>query len=168
EQGGLPMPDRVRSIDLRDRGMAWFASFFGAIRVGNHQAVAFGEARGVPGEIVTDLAVGDGRVWIAAAEGLGYYQNRSLEFGLAGYRELRPTALAIDERGRVWGAGPKGAIWFDGSTWHRLAREQGMPTEALEDVETDARGRVWFLADDRVLVFTPPPAGVTSATAEGG
>ncbi|HEY8430049.1 MAG TPA: hypothetical protein VIL20_16820, partial [Sandaracinaceae bacterium] len=51
--GGLPVPDEVASIDFDTDGNAWVASLSGLVRVGGHQAVVFGEARGVRGEIVT-------------------------------------------------------------------------------------------------------------------
>lgn len=161
--GALRMPDEVEEIDLNQTGYAWFPSLFGAIRVGNSQAIVFDEARGVRGEVVTDVTVGEGdRVWIAAAEGVGYYEDRTFEFRLpAVVQQSRPTAIALDTRGNVWAAGPNGIAYNDGTTWQRLTEENGLPTNALVDVEVDAEDRVWMLAEDRVILFsraqTPPP-----------
>lgn len=154
--GALQMPDEVENIDLGVPGYAWFPSLFGAIRVGNSQAVVFGEARGVRGEVVSGVAAADnGRVWIAAAEGVGYYEDSSFEFRLpAVVQESRPLALALDSGGNVWAAGPNGVAYHDGTTWHRLTEETGLPTNQLVDVAVDAQDRVWLLAADRLMIFS--------------
>jgi hypothetical protein len=154
--GSLRMPDEVENIDLGMPNYAWFPSLLGAIRVGNSQAVVFGEARGVRGEVVSDLAVGDNeRVWIAAAEGVGYYENSTFEFRLPqDVQQSRPLSLALDSGGNVWAAGPNGVAFHDGTNWHRLTEETGLPTNSLVDVEVDAADRVWLLATDRLMIFS--------------
>ena len=159
-EGALRMPDEVTGVDLSQPGYAWLPGLAGAIRVGNSQAVAFGEARGVRGEVVSDLAVGDNeRVWLAAAEGVGYREGSAFEFRLPRVvQEMRPTALALDSVGRVWGAGPNGVVYYDGTNWHPLTVQDGLPTNELVDVEVDPHDRVWLLAGDRVLLFGAPVA----------
>ncbi|MDW8363757.1 MAG: hypothetical protein RMK74_15295 [Myxococcales bacterium] len=154
--GALTLPDEISTIDLNQPGMAWFATLSGAVRLGDHQAVVFGEARGVRGEIVTDVAVGTGeRVWVAAAEGLGFYENRRFHFAVpAAVQSARPTRLAIDGEGNLWCVGPRGGFFHDGRQWHPFGRAQGLPTDTLRDVEVDATGRVWLLAEDRLFVLT--------------
>jgi hypothetical protein len=158
--GALRMPDEAENIDLGMPGYAWFPSLFGAIRVGNSQAVTFGEARGVRGEVVSDVAVGDGgRVWIAAAEGVGYYEDSNFEFRMPQVvQQSRPTSLALDSQGNLWAAGPNGVAYFDGTNWLRLTEDNGLPTNALVDVEVDGQDHVWMLAEDRVLIFTQTSA----------
>ncbi len=153
----LSMPDEVDNIDLGMAGYAWMPSLTGAIRVGNHQAVVFGEARGVRGEVVSDVAVGEGgRVWVAAAEGVGFWESATgFDFQLpALVQHARPTALAIDSRGNLWAAGQRGVVYYDGHTWQTLDESNGLPTNQLVDVEVDGQDRVWLLATDRVMVFT--------------
>ncbi len=154
----LRMPDEVTSVDLGHAGFAWLPSLSGAIRVGNSQAVVFGEARGVRGEVVTDVAAADNeRIWVAAAEGVGYREGGSFEFRLPRVvQEARPNALAIDSRGHLWGAGPNGAVLHDGQSWQILTIQDGLPTDELVDVEVDPSDRVWLLARDRVILFTRP------------
>jgi hypothetical protein len=148
------IPENLSSIEFDDDGYAWLASLNGVIRIGNDQAVTFGESRGVRGEVVSDVAVGPDRVWVAAAEGLGYYQGGDFEFTLPGLPDgAKPTALEVDGQGNLWTAGPKGALYYDGNRWQRLGRAQGLPTQELVDVEVDEQGWVWFLARDRVLLF---------------
>ena len=154
-EGALSMPDEIEAIDLGMENYAWFPSLSGAVRLGNSQAVVFGEARGVRGEVVSDLAVADNeRVWLAAAEGVGYYEASNFEFRLPRVvQEARPIRLAIDGMGNLWGAGPNGVVYFDGQNWQTLTEDNGLPTNELMDVEVDGAERVWLLARDRVLIF---------------
>lgn len=156
-EGALDMPDEVTSVDVNMPDYAWLPALSGAVRVGNSQAVVFGESRGVRGEVVSDLVVGDGgRVWLAAAEGVGYWENSEVEFRLPRVvQEARPTALAIDSQGNLWGVGNNGVVYFDGTSWVTLTAQNGLPTNELRDVEVDAQDRAWLLASDRVMVFTP-------------
>lgn len=158
-EGSLVMPDEVTTIDLGMPEMVWMSSFYGAVRIGNHQAVVFDESRGVRGEVVTDVVVGNdsGRVWLAAAEGIGFYESSQFDFRLpARVQQARPTALAMDGRGHLWCAGPNGAMHHDGQSWTPITRGNGLPNDDLVDVEVDAHDRVWFLATDQVMIFTRP------------
>lgn len=156
-EGALRIPDDLTNIDLSDPSMAWFGALVGAVRVGNHQAVIFGEDRGVRGEVVSDVLIGTGnRVWMAAAEGPGYRQGQTMEFRLpAEVRAARPIALAQDSDGDVWGAGPNGLLRFDGTNWNRYAAEQGLPFHQFQDIEGDAQGQLWMLGRDGVLLLGP-------------
>jgi ligand-binding sensor domain-containing protein len=154
--GALSMPDEITSIELGQEGYAWFPTLSGAVRVGNSQAVVFGESRGVRGEVVSDIVVGlRDRVWLAAAEGVGYYENQRFEFRLPGeIQALRPIALAIDLEGNLWGAGPRGVAFHDSQSWSVLGEAHGLPFTEFRDVEVDAGGRVWLLGASEILIFT--------------
>jgi hypothetical protein len=153
--GAMSIPDEISGIDFSENNV-WLATLEGAVRIGNSQAVVFGEARGVRGEVVSDLAAAPGgRLWVAAAEGVGVYQNGSFDFSLpAVVQQARPTTLAVDTAGNLYCAGPRGAVYYDGTAWQTLTEQTGFPTNNLVDVRVDGRDRVWFLTDDRVLVFT--------------
>ncbi len=159
--GATPLPDEVTAVDFTSAG-AWFPTLSGAARVGNSQAVVFGEARGVRGEVVSDLATAPGeRVWVAAAEGLGVYADGAFDFTLpATVQAARPTAIAVDSAGHLWAAGPRGVVHSDGTTWQRFTEENGLPTNDLRDVDLDGRDRVFLLTPDAVLLLVPaaPPA----------
>jgi hypothetical protein len=157
--GATPLPDEVTAVDFTNDG-AWFPTLSGAVRVGSSQAVVFGEARGVRGEVVSDLATAPGnRVWVAAAEGIGVYENGAFNFVFpAVVQSARPTAVAVDMQGSLWAAGPRGAVFFDGTTWQRLTEENGLPTNDLRDVDVDAHDRAFFLTEDAVLMFVKADA----------
>jgi sugar lactone lactonase YvrE len=151
--GGLPLPDEISAMDF-DTDNAWFASLSGLVRVGASQAVVFGEARGVRGEVVTDAVVGSGVIWVASAEGLGTYDRSAFDYNQpARVQEARPTRLAMDLSGHLWATSNDGLVLHEGEEWTLLDADDGLPDAALNDVEVDAAGRVWILAEDRVMVL---------------
>ena len=153
ESGGLPLPDEISAVDF-DTDNAWFASLSGLVRVGASQAVVFGEARGVRGEVVSDVAVGSDVIWLTAAEGLGSYDRTSFSFNLpAEIQAARPTNLALDQRGDLWATSSRGLIHHEGEAWTILGTDDGLPDSELRDVEVDETGRIWLLTEDRVMLF---------------
>ncbi len=165
--GALSMPDDFSNLDLADTPNAWFSTISGAVRVGDAQAIVFGEARGVRGEVVSDVVVGtEGKIWMAAAEGPGYYYNREFEFRMpANVKAARPLALALDRQGRVWGAGGNGLVMWSAGTWTVFGEGSGLPASSFGDIETDARDRLWLLGEDAVLIVL---RGEVAAAGDGG
>ncbi len=151
---GLALPDEVSTMAFDAEGNAWFATLSGAVRVEQHQAIVFGEARGVRGDVVTDIVAGSNVLWIAAAEGLGSYADREFNFFQPPIvTEHRPTALATDLDGHVWAAGRYGLLQYDGTSWAHFDASTGLPTDELRDVEVDGAGRVWLLTADALLIL---------------
>lgn len=152
--GGLELPDEISAIDF-DTENAWFSSLSGLVRVGGSQAVVFGENRGVRGEVVSDAAVGSDVIWLASAEGLATYDRSEFNFSRqpANVQAMRPTRLAIDNAGHLWATSHNGLILQEGAEWVVLDANSGLPTSNLVDVEVDEAGRVWILAEDRVMVL---------------
>ena len=157
EQGtGLSIPDEVSTMAFDSAGNAWLATLSGVARVEPFQAIVFGEARGVRGDVVTDVARGTDAMWIAAAEGLGSYADREFDFFQPPIvAQHRPTSLAADTQGHVWAAGRYGLLQHDGTEWAHFDSTSGLPTDDLRDVEVDAQGRVWLLTADSLLVLAP-------------
>lgn len=155
ERGELAIPDEVSTIDFDGEGNAWLASFSGLIRMDAHQAVVFGASRGVRGEIVSDAVAGEGVVWLASMNGIASYDRTSFDFDQPPeVQRARPLRLAIDPRGHLWAASPRGLLHRDGAGWSILGADEGLPSTELKDVEVDADGNVWLLAEDRVLVLS--------------
>lgn len=153
---GLPIPDEVSTMAFDAAGNAWFATLSGAVRVESFQAIVFGEARGVRGDVVTDVVAGTNVMWIAAAEGLGSYADREFDFFQPPIvAQHRPTSLAADSAGHVWAAGRYGLLQHDGEAWAHFDSTSGLPTDDLRDVEVDGQGHVWLLTADALLVLEP-------------
>ncbi len=154
EAGGLPLPDEISAIDF-DTENAWFSSLSGLVRVGGSQAVVFGEARGVRGEVVSDAVVGSDVIWLAAAEGLGSYDRSEFNFSRQpqNVQSMRPSRLALDSAGHLWATSHNGLVLHEGEAWIVLDSTSGLPTSNLVDVEIDDAGRVWILAEDRLMIL---------------
>jgi hypothetical protein len=153
---GLSIPDEVSTMAFDAAGNAWFATLSGAVRVEPFQAITFGEARGVRGDVVTDVVAGTNVMWIAAAEGLGSYADREFDFFQPPIvSQHRPTALAADRDGHVWAAGRYGLLQHDGTEWAHFDHTSGLPTDDLRDVEVDGQGHVWLLTESALLVLEP-------------
>lgn len=154
ERPGLPVPDEVSSIDFDTDGNAWVASLSGLVRVGDGQAVVFGEARGVRGEVVSDAAVGNTIVWLTSAEGLGAYDRTRFDYAQPPFvQQARPMRLAADLGGAIWATSPNGLLLRQGEDWRHIDTDAGLPTNELLDVQADSTGRVWLLASDRLLLL---------------
>ncbi len=153
---GLPIPEEVSTMAFDAAGNAWFATLSGAVRVEPFQAIVFGEARGVRGDVVTDVVAGTNVMWIAAAEGLGSYAEREFDFFQPPIvSEHRPTSLAADSAGHIWAAGRYGLLQHDGEAWAHFDSASGLPTDDLRDVEVDGQGHVWLLTERALLVLEP-------------
>ena len=156
--GALRMPDTFENIDLGDAGMAWFSTVVGAVRLGNSQAVTFGEARGVRGEVVSDVLVAPAnKIWLAAAEGPGYYFRQNFEFRMPNdVIAHRPTSLTLSANGDMWGAGPSGLLRYRGGEWSvfdEAVLGASIGDSAFVAIEGDAGGRVWALGQSGLWVI---------------
>ena len=148
-----PAPDDLSRPVAGESGFVWWSSVLGAVRSGGEQVVVFGEDRGVPGEVVTDMAFAPpNRVWIAAAEGLGYYQGSSMHFDETPkwVRDDKPTSLARGADGTLWAAGAKGVLAFDGTNWQRVLGIGG----PVRDLAVDGSGALWVLTESELLRLT--------------
>ena len=162
-EGGLALADEVANVTFDSDGNAWFSTLNGAVRVEEHQAITFDESRGVRGDVVMDMATGAGNMWVASAEGLGSYANRTFDYSMpAIVREHRPVALAVDLRGTLWAAGRYGLLIRENDAWQYFGAAgtdaqgvatPGLPTAELRDVETDGQNRVWLLSAEGVTVL---------------
>ena len=162
--GAFRMPDEFENIDLGDAGMAWFSTVVGAVRLGNSQAVTFGEARGVRGEVVSDVLVAPAnKIWLAAAEGPGVYFRQAFEFRMPNdVIAHRPTSLALSSNGDMWGAGTSGLLRYRARAWSVFAEGVLGEGRAITDtaffaIEGDAGGRVWALGRDALWIITEAP-----------
>jgi len=155
-EGAVSMPDEVEAVTTTNGRDVWFASLSGAIRVVGDRAEVFGEAKGVRGEVVTDVLLGlNDRIWLAAAEGLGYWDGGSFDFPVVGEaRSARPARITLDAEGNVWGAGSRGVLTGTEGSFRALGVNDGLPTADFLDIEADGRDRLWLMAPDRVLILT--------------
>ncbi|MEZ4410154.1 MAG: hypothetical protein R3A52_27305 [Polyangiales bacterium] len=160
ENGSLRIPSDVSAVEFDGAGNPWFAGLDGLTRIEGNTVHRYREAEGVRGDLVSDLvrALND-RIFFTTTEGLGSWANNDFTFPVEGSSaQPRVTALAVDNQGNLWGAGPRGVWKYDGTRFTRLTRAQGLPTEEFNDLAVDAQNRVWLSTTDGLVLYDPAVA----------
>jgi hypothetical protein len=166
EQGARPAPDDLTDVEFDSTGTAWFAGLSGATAItlppGGAAATVrtYSERNGLRGDVVNDLAHGpNDRIYIATPEGLGYWDGERWAFDLEGSSAMpRVIALAMDARGTLWGAGPRGAWRYDGQSFRPVGRADGLPADEFVGLTVDGENRVWFVTSQGISILSPTPA----------
>ena len=156
ENGSARAPSDVTAVDFDSEGNAWLAGLEGAVRIGaNGQVRRYREAEGVQGDLVSDVVKAlNNRLFFVTAEGLGTWTGERFNFAIDGASAVpKATALAVDNSGNLWGAGPRGVWRYDGQAFTRIGRAQGLPSEEFNDIAVDAQNRVWFANTDGLVLF---------------
>jgi hypothetical protein len=163
EQGAKPAPDDLTAIEFDSNGTAWFAGLSGATSItlppgGEASVRTYGEANGLRGDLVSDLARGpNDRIYIATPDGLGYWDGQRWAFDIVGSSAVpRVIALAVDINGALWGAGPRGAWRYNGSVFRAVGVGDGLPREDFVDVAVDGENRVWFVTSEGISILSQP------------
>ena len=156
ENGSRRAPSDLSAVAFDAAGTAWFAGLDGLTSINPAGEVArFREAEGVRGDLVGDVtrALGD-RIYFATPEGLGLRANNEFSFPVEGSSaQPRVTALSVDTNGSLWGAGPRGVWRYDGRTFTRVGRAEGLPAEDFTDIAVDAQNRVWLSNTDGLVLY---------------
>jgi len=156
ENGSRRTPSDLSAVAFDSADTAWFAGLEGLTSIrGAGEVARFREAEGVRGDLVSDVAraLGD-RIYFATPEGLGVRASNEFSFPVEGSSaQPRVTALAVDSNGSLWGAGPRGVWRYDGRSFTRLGRAQGLPTEDFNDIAVDAQNRVWLSNTDGLVLY---------------
>lgn len=163
EFGAVPVPNDLTAADFDSDGNIWFAGLTGATRLTPpgagqtaYRAQTFNETTGLRGDLVSDLTRAvQGRIYVTTSEGIGYWNGERFQFDIPGSSaQVRVTALATDNNGALWGAGPRGAWAWDGQRFRTFGRANGLPTEQFTDIGVDGENRVWFVTSEGITIFT--------------
>jgi hypothetical protein len=162
EFGAVPVPGDLTAADFDSDGSVWFAGLTGATRITPpgagqtaYRAQTFNEATGLRGDLVSDVTRAvQGRIYVATSEGLGYWTGERFAFDIVGSStQPRVTTLTTDNNGALWGAGQRGAWSWDGQSFRRFGREQGLPTDQFVDIGVDGENRVWFVTSEGISIL---------------
>jgi ligand-binding sensor domain-containing protein len=156
ENGSARAPNDLTAVDFDGDNNTWLAGLDGAVRVGaNGQVQRYREAEGVRGDLVSDLVKAlNGRLFFTTTEGLGSWTGERFNFAIDGASAVpRATALAVDNGGNLWGAGPRGVWRYDGRAFSRLTRTDGLPSEEFNDIAVDAQNRVWLANAEGLVLY---------------
>jgi ligand-binding sensor domain-containing protein len=146
--GAVRIPNEVASVAFTRTGDAWMGGLAGAFLQSTDGTLRrFGEAEGVLGEIVNDVAVDHEDVpWVVTPEGIGHYRDGRWRFFIDDVPPtFNVTSIAIDSQGEVWAGSTEGAVHFDRERWETITREDGLVAGSVLSVHVDGRDRVWFV-----------------------
>lgn len=107
---------------------------------------------GLPNDVVRDIAIIDGDVWVTTADGVALFQEgENLKtFGMENSALPCPIvhAVASDEAGTLWMVSSCGLVSFDGNTWRQWRSEEingGELGNLLMDLVVDEDGTLWLV-----------------------
>lgn len=165
ENGSRRAPNDLTAVEFDHDGNAWFAGLDGATRITRERVQRFRESEGLQGDLVSDLARASGdRLYFATPDGLGVYTGTNFSFAIEGSSNMpRVIALAVDNSGSLWGAGPRGAWRYDGRAFERIGTAQHIPVEQFTDLAIDAQNRVWFGTAEGILLYDQAVAAAAAA-----
>jgi signal transduction histidine kinase/ligand-binding sensor domain-containing protein/ActR/RegA family two-component response regulator len=177
----IPLPEarsQVVSAILPDsRGWLWVASSYGLSCLQGQTWLTLGQSNGLLRRSVTTMTEGpDHAMWLGYREPVGITRLepgsggwKARHFGSAdGLPEAKPYFLRFDHRGWLWVGTDAGLLRYDGRSWSRFDKADGLP---LNDCDQnafldDSDGTVWVGTPKGLAHFLAPesPAHSTEAT----
>ncbi len=171
---------RVMSLRQDRHGTLWIGTFASGLRRlwpdGRLQSFAVkpGDAHSLSAAGIMSLfEARDGAIWVGTHGGgvnvvdPASGRVRQLPYGSAAGAVSSPhvTAIAEDARGNLWlgSAGAPDAIRFQ-----VLSREEGLSSDTVYGVVTDAAGRIWLSADAGLTRYDPGSGGLKTYHREHG
>ncbi|MGE5186824.1 MAG: hypothetical protein ACM31C_32445 [Acidobacteriota bacterium] len=163
--GGLPSADVTALASAF--GSTWIGTFSHGV------ARLHGGVVDVPREVaaidprVNDLAVADGKLWIATDRGLWWFDGARLgrDAGDGAPGDDHVTALHVDAAGALWVAGGRSLARRDASGWRSWT---GEGLTHLDAVATDAGGHAWAAGLHGVVELAPATGEMRVRSAASG
>ena len=115
-----------------------------------------------PGGLINDyvraLALdGDGGLWAGTLAGVNRYAGKMWEpINDEAVVGQRITAILTDSDGRTWvGTDENGLSMWDGQTWQRFTKANGLPDNRILSLYQDSKGQIWVSTGAGVGYQTP-------------
>lgn len=176
----VPELPRTAFWNVREdvQGNVWTIGFGASLfRISSPKRTALMSNEGRGGDAAFAVIQGkDGTVYVSTEHGLDLYAQ-------TGHRRVTPKmglpsyairGLAIDGKNRIWLTTlDDGLIRYDGTSFTRVGRAQGLPSESWHEVIASGDGVVAASADGRVIRLDAaggwqPVAGLDDASCVGG
>ncbi len=112
----------------------------------------------VSGVMFSMLEDRKGRRWIGTSDGLHLVeQGKTRTFPVG-----RVFTIAEDPYGRIWTAGLKGVLFFDGREFQPVSSDSALLSVAVRQIAFDRSGHVWLATNDRGVgrMLLPPQGGL--------
>jgi ligand-binding sensor domain-containing protein/signal transduction histidine kinase len=158
------LPDwAVESITLDQKGDIWIGStgitkydgrYFTTFT--SHQELMDTINKYANARVVGILFDSKGHLWLASANGLFEYDDRSFtRYSTAqGLPNDYPNTTTDDSRGHIWiGIGSEGAFELDGRSITNYKIEQGLAGDTVYGIAPDGMGNLWFATNGGASKF---------------
>ncbi|MBN8457631.1 MAG: hypothetical protein J0M04_07330 [Verrucomicrobia bacterium] len=149
-------PTGVNAIYHDRDGTLWFAGRQGLVRSVGRRVSRVDAAAGFPGGEVTTMAGGSAReLWLGTAQGVVLRNSGGrLETmgrpGDLGYSKV--SGILASAADQIWVTTLGGGLFlFDGKSWHRFEKAEGLPDVRLTHVIDDQLGHLWFGSTGGIL-----------------
>ncbi|HEY0978780.1 MAG TPA: two-component regulator propeller domain-containing protein [Flavobacteriales bacterium] len=155
--------DVVTGIAEDRTGRLWFGTQAGASRydpaaaqqAGRLSFTGYGPSEGLPGAGCKVLVDRSGSVWAGTSGGVfRFVEGRfaPLELPAPTFDSLswkitpgKVWDLFEDSKGNIWfGLDGQGALRYDGTTFTRFTKEEGLCSNNVASIQEDAQGNIWF------------------------
>ncbi|MEW5976088.1 MAG: two-component regulator propeller domain-containing protein [Acidobacteriota bacterium] len=147
----------VHAVAQDPQGGLWFGSYGGGLcRFDGHQFTHLRAEDGLVHDLVGDLLVSHGRLYVATNGGLSVYQKGT--FKNYTVRDGLPinilSVLKQDHHGNIWiGTFGGGVSRFDGVGFTNYSVAQGLLNDRVHAILEDRQHRIWLGTDDGVTVL---------------
>jgi diguanylate cyclase (GGDEF)-like protein len=159
--------DNIRSLAEGTKGEMWIATMSGLCRLSGRKMLCFDERQGLRAHFIWSVLVdSQGDLWIGP-DGGGIHRWRA-----ADPRQSKTWATPIqqsvrciyeDHAGRIWMGTLGDGLWvFDGSTFTRRAKSDGLADNTVFAIHEDPEGALWIgtngglsrLKDNKLTTFS--------------
>ena len=159
--------DTVVSFAEDADGHLWIGTQSGISRFDGDRIRRFGPAEGLRGNVGQVFVDRDGQLWVCMDHAVFRYDGtRFVEFKLPieideidSYAVLKGNASLDlqDRQGNLWfGTDGYGAIRYDGKSFQRFTKADGLCSNNVTRIREDANGNIWFAC---IQSFTPKETG---------
>lgn len=142
-------PSKIDTIYQDLRGTYWFGGARGLTRMDNDVARRLGPGDGVPAGHVTIMeGETSGSLWFGTMNGRVYREQDGRILQVGGDADLgkrKVSALLVESATHAWAATlGTGLHFWDGTRWHHIGRQQGLPESRLTCILADDMGYLWL------------------------
>jgi streptogramin lyase len=150
-----------------ERGQIWvgYQGHLGRYDMQTESWVEFGEQDGLPFDVVRQIKVIKGEVWLATAYGVAVVSGGNRLIAYTPENSAIPSnyvhAITADRNGKLWMASSNGLIEFNGQTWtlwESLDIAGGPLVNMIVGVAADPSGNLWLVDTFGVLCQFDPVA----------
>jgi len=153
-QNGL-LSNTVYAIVEDHTGNLWFGTSRGLSRFNGESFYNFTENQGLPGGVIRSLFEDTkGRLWIGTTTGLYLFDGTSFIYFMDMPKKSIINALSIfeDDFENIW-ISSRGIYRFDGNSFLRFTKGNGLPDNAVSQGIVDAQGNLLFGTNSGLGVF---------------